>query len=432
MILKNAVILEFCPPSIIEKIDIIINNSEIIDIGKNISDKYKNHEIIDCNGRYVFPGLVCSHNHFYSGLARGIMAKIKPSTDFVSQLKNLWWRLDRAIDPQILKYSSLISAIEAIKAGTTTVIDHHASPSFITGSLKVIKESFENTGLRGILCYEVTDRNGEEKAKEGINENIQFLENDCNNLIRGIIGAHAPFTLSNKTLSLLQQGVNEKNSGLHIHAAEDKFDTSFSHAQYNKNVIERLSDYNLINSKTIIGHGIYLEDKDIDILNNKDAFLIHNSRSNMNNGVGYNNSLSKFKHVALGTDGIGSDMFEETKFAYFKHRDSRGVLSVNDYLKFLFNGNKIIKSIFNANFGSIKKGHKADLVISDYTPPTPLKSENIAGHFIFGMCRDDIRTVIINGKIVMKDFKLPLDCESIYREARTASKRLWENMDKLD
>ena len=177
LLLKNSCILQFQPPEVMEGMDILIDSGRIIDVGKNIVSNSPDTRAIDLEGNLVSPGLVCSHNHFYSALARGIIADIKPSTDFVSILQNLWWRLDRAIDEEILYYSGLIGALEAIKAGTTSVIDHHASPSFIRGSLKVLKSAFERAGLRGILCYEATDRNGNRGMREGIEENISFAHN---------------------------------------------------------------------------------------------------------------------------------------------------------------------------------------------------------------------------------------------------------------
>ena len=174
VVLKNACILQFQPPSVKKGMDILIDKGIIADVGKNIAVGNPQTRSLDLGGSLVSPGLVCSHNHFYSVLARGIVADIEQSTDFVSILRNLWWRLDRAIDEEILYFSGLIGAMEAIKAGTTAVIDHHASPSFIKGSLKVLKQAFEKTGLRGMLCYEVTDRNGKKGMLDGVEENITF------------------------------------------------------------------------------------------------------------------------------------------------------------------------------------------------------------------------------------------------------------------
>ena len=175
IILKNAAVFHFYPPLLEDNIDIVIDGTIIVDTGKNLARKYPSARIIDMTGKFVSPGIVCAHNHFYSALARGIQARIKQSQDFVGILENLWWRLDRALDEESLYYSGLVGAVEAIKAGTTSVIDHNASPSFIRGSLTTLRKDFEKVGLRGILAYEITDRNGKAGMRSGVEESVEFV-----------------------------------------------------------------------------------------------------------------------------------------------------------------------------------------------------------------------------------------------------------------
>ncbi|USE35781.1 putative aminohydrolase SsnA [Endozoicomonas sp. SCSIO W0465] len=366
------------------------------------------------------------------------MADIKPSPDFVSTLKNLWWRLDRAIDEEILYYSGLICSLDAIRAGCTAVIDHHASPSYIKGSLKTLRKAFLKAGLRGMTCFETTDRNGGIKELEaGVRENIEFANLVSSTkdsepyLVEAHIGAHAPFTVSNDGLGMLSDAVRETGRGLHIHVAEDKYDATWSRHHYGQELIQRLDRFGLINDQTLIGHGIYLADSDIELLNERDAFLVHNPRSNMNNHVGYNEKLTSYKNVALGTDGIGSDMFEELKFAFFKHRDAGGPLWPDSFVKFLDNGNRLLERNFGGHFGRLEAGYQADLVIYDYHSPTPLQAENLPGHLAFGMNSSGVRTVIVDGAVVLEDGCHPFDVSEIYADARKAARRLWKGMDSL-
>jgi len=431
LILKNANVVDANGEN---EVDIVIDGSTIKDTGRGASRKYKESgaEVIDLKGRIAMPGFVCSHNHFYSALARGITANIKPSTDFVSVLKNLWWRLDRALDEESIYYSGLAGALDAVKSGTTSVIDHHASPSFIKGSLNLIKDGFDKTGLRGILAYEVTDRNGEDGMREGVKENIEFAEQNADNpLIRASIGAHAPFTLGDNAMSMLAEAVRDTGAGLHIHVCEDSYDASASHHLYGMDVTERLEKFKLLSEKTILVHGVYLTDSDRDRINSCNSFLVHNARSNMNNGVGYNSKLSTFKNVALGTDGIGSDMIEEMKIAYFKHKDSGGGLWPPDFLGFLNNGNKLLERYFGGKFGLIKEGYNADITVLDYDPPTPLSVNNIAGHLVFGMNSGLVETVIIGGKVVYRERRFPFNVSEIYKKARKLANKLWKRMDEL-
>ena len=438
IIIKNTKALQFDPPTVWNNVDIVIDGDTIADMGKGIAQNYKADKVIDGTDKLVYPGLVCSHHHYYSGLSRGVLAEIGPTPDFVSTLKNLWWRMDRALDEESTYYSSIISSIDAIRAGTTAVIDHHASPSYITGSLSTIKRGFDDSGLRGMTCYEVTDRNGIDQMKEGVEENIRFArEIDAEaasgkpHLVDAHIGGHAPCTIPDEGMEMMAAAVKETGRGLHLHVAEDRYDVSQSHLMYGKDIVKRLDSFGILNEKTILVHGIFLSPEEIEILNSHDGFLVHNARSNMNNGVGYNEKLGSYRNLALGTDGIGPNMYEELKFAYFKHKDAGGPLWPGDYLQFLANGNKLLERNFGESFGKLEKGYKADIVVTDYRSPSPLVAENIGGHMVFGMTSGDVETVIINGKLVMENREFPFDIKEIYAKATAAAQRVWNNMDKI-
>ncbi len=205
-----------------------------------------------------------------------------------------------------------------------------------------------------------------------------------------------------------------------------------SHHHYSQDIVERLDSFGLINEKTLLAHGLFLSDRDIDILNAKDGFLVHNARSNMNNNVGYNNKLTRFKNVALGTDGIGADMFEELKFAFFKHRDAGGPLWPDSFTRNLWNGNEILARNFGAKFGRLDPGNKADLTILDYTSPTPFVADNLPGHIAFGINAGNVNSVIVEGRFVYEDRAFPFDVAPIYAEASKVAQRLWKTMDQLD
>jgi putative selenium metabolism protein SsnA len=438
-VLKNATLVHLHPADVTPGVDVVIDGTEIAAVGRAAGEGIRAERTIDLAGRLLMPGLVCSHDHFYSGLSRGIMARIAPCPDFVSTLQNLWWRLDRAIDPEILRASATVCALEAVKAGCTAVIDHHASPSCIEGSLASMKASLEAVGLRGVLCYETTDRNGPEGMRRGVEENVRFaglVEQEKkakgkSRLVEAMIGGHAPFTIGEEGLAALSDAVASTGRGFHVHVAEDGFDTSHSHRVYGKDPLLRLDEHGLVTAKSIIAHGLYLTAEDREVLNARGAFLAHNSRSNMNNHVGYLGELPHVKHVALGTDGIGSDMLLEAKFAWFKHRDAGGPLSPGAFMRFLQAGNELLHHGFGESFGRVEKGYKADLLVLDYDSPTPLVRENVAGHFLFGMGSRDVNTVIVNGRIVMEQRTFSFDAAAAYAAAQVAARSLWQRMDRL-
>lgn len=441
LLLKNATIAQLYPAMVQGNVDIVIENTDIVAVGNDLCHQYPQAKIKEMHGKLVMPGMVCSHNHFYSGLSRGIQANIAPSPDFISTLKNLWWRLDRALDEESLYYSGLICAMEAIRSGCTAVIDHHASPNYIAGSLSQLRNAFLKVGLRGMTCFETTDRNGgQQELQASVEENIRFArEIDRAReagkepyLVEAHIGAHAPFTVTDAGLSMLSEAVKATGRGLHIHAAEDSYDVSHSHHHYGKDLLVRLAEFDLIDRKTLIAHGLYLSDADIALLNERDGFLVHNARSNMNNHVGYNRKLVAYRNLALGTDGIGSDMFEELKFAFFKHRDAGGPLWPDSFARALSNGNTLLSRNFNAQFGRIAAGYKADLTVCDYLAPTPLVAENIAGHIAFGMGSGSVHSVMVNGVMVYENREFTFDCEPIFAEARNVAAKMWKRMDGLD
>lgn len=439
-VLTNATVLGFAPAEVIGSCDIVIDDDKITAVGPLAGKDVKADLTIDVSGKYVHPGMVCSHHHFYSGLSRGIMANIPPSPDFISTLKNLWWRVDRALDEQSVYYSSMICCMDAIRAGSTSVIDHHASPNFITGSLHQIKRGFEETGLRGMTCYEMTDRNdGSNELELGAKENIAFAkevdedrrQRPDDYLVEAAVGGHAPFTISDAGMELTADAVSQTGRGIHLHVAEDAYDVSWSHHFYGKDLVKRLDDFGIVNDKAILVHGLYLSDEEIEIINRKDAFLAHNARSNMNNGVGYNHKLPCIKNLVLGTDGLGADMFEELKMAFFKHRDDKGVFWPGDFLEAASRGNEILSRNFGSSLGRIAPGYKADLVISDYLAPTPVVPENIAGHIAFGLGSSSVESVMVNGRFVLRDRQFPFDAAKVYAEAAEAAKRVWKNVDAL-
>lgn len=443
LIISKVKLLQFYPPAVSEAMDIAIGGSKIVAVGKNLTEQYPDAEVY-APGGYVSPGLVCSHNHFYSALSRGLMVSLKPSKDFVQQLEHLWWLLDRALDEDLIRASGLSGAAEAVFSGVTSVIDHHASPACIDGSLDLLREGFETVGLRGILCYETTDRNGPEGAAAGIRENERFalaLDAERNTslntgkpepLVEAAIGAHASFTIGEDTLDALARVCKATGRGLHIHAAEDAFDAVDSRYRFHQDIAHRLDEAGVLGPKTIIAHGLFISDEEIERCNERQCFLAHNPRSNMNNQVGYNQRIGAWKYPVLGTDGIGSDMIEEAKFAFFKHRDAGGSLWMDSFFAMLQRGNDILERYFiGKRFGRIEAGYEADLTFWDYDPPTPLLAANLAGHGAFGLSSRMVRSTMVGGRFAVKDRRACFDAEGIAEQSRKQTKRLWQRMEEL-
>jgi len=440
IVIKGATAVEFDPPRVREDCDVVIDGPTIRSVGPGAGRNVAADTVIDGTGRIVFPGIVCSHHHIYSALSRGITAGIGPTPDFVSILKNLWWRLDRAIDEDSLHFSTLVAAMDALRCGTTAIIDHHASPDFIEGSLDVVKQGLELIGVRGATCYEVTDRHGPEGMAAGIEENHRFArearaaaERGERRLVEAHVGGHAPCTLPEAALEGMAEVIRDTGRGLHLHVAEDRYDVSHSHVTYGEDIVSRLDRHGLLNDRTLLIHGVHLSEAEVDILNERDGFLVHNARSNMNNAVGYNPHLPKLRNLALGTDGIGANMYAELQTAYFKHKEASGPWWPGEFLGALQAGNRILERLFGGSFGRLDAGCAADVVVARYAAPTPLVPENVAGHFVFGQNPGMTETVIVDGRVVLSKGAFPEDIDeaAIAAGAREQATLLWRRMDEI-
>ena len=445
-LLKSAMVITF-DPSAVERADLRIASGRIVERGSALEPR-DGEEVIDLTGKLVTPGMVCAHTHLYSALARGMPAPPRTPINFKEILELIWWRLDRALDDETIYWSAMAGAIDAARAGTTCLFDHHASPAHITGSLQIVREAIEKVGLRAVLCYEVTDRGGAAERDQGLEESRAFLNWTHRNgapgssagaagtaalpggqatLFRAMVGAHASFTLSNESLAACASLMREHDAGLHIHAAEDLCDVTDAREKYGIGVVERLAKHQALNSRTILAHGIHLSDEDIQIARSAGVWFAHNPRSNTNNQVGYA-PVAKFgERIVLGTDGIGADMFEEAHFAFFKGRDARSGFSAEDWLRVLANNQAMASEAFGCDLGSLEEGSAADLIVLCYESPTPLTGENLAWHLAFGMNSASVESVMVSGRFIVRDRRHALDDE-IREKARYASEKLWNKL----
>ena len=437
LVLKHAIVCTFDPPTLAQA-DLRIEGGNIVERGQ--LEAREHEEVINLDGKLVLPGMVCAHTHLYSALSRGMPSPPRTPTNFKEILELVWWRLDRALDEETIYWSAIVGAMDAARAGTTCLFDHHASPSHIAGSLQIVREAIERVGLRAVLCYEVTDRGGTHEREQGLDESLAFLtwlraspptsSQTAPVLVRGMVGAHASFTLSDESLDYCAELMKEFDAGLHIHAAEDRWDVIDAESRYKIGVVERLARHSALNSRTILAHGVHLSDEDIKIAQSAGVWFAHNPRSNMNNQVGYA-PLEKFgDRIVLGTDGIGGDMFEESHFAFFKGRDARIRFGANNWLRVLANNQVLASEAFACDLRKLEAGSAADLIVVDYQSPTPLTTDNLAWHLMFGMNSSGVEDVMVNGKFVIRNRRSTAD-DGLYEEARKASEKLWEKLREI-
>ncbi len=408
---------------------ILYNKEIIVEIG-NMTDYKKQKNEIDAQNSIVMPGLTNAHTHIYSAFARGVILPKYNPKNFKEILEQMWWKLDSKLDLDAIYYSGLISAVEFIKNGVTSFIDHHASGA-IDGSLNMLKKSLcDEWGMRGIFCFETSDRFDIDKC---IKENLSFINNSSENF-RGMFGMHASMTLSDKTLEKIKNEIDE-NTPIHIHIAESIADQMDSLKKSGLKVIERLDNFDLIRKNSILAHCVHIDENEMQIIKNKKAYIASNLISNMNNAVGIID-YEKIKNfdipILIGNDGMGYNITKEYSNIYFlmKHlKKNHTFFSFDDLLQIIKNNYSYISKMLGIKIGKIEADYKADLIIVPYMPYTPINNENIHSHFFFGML-DNFHPshVIINGSHVLHDYEFYIDLDMIYSESREIAEKVWKNL----
>lgn len=421
----------------IENGAVVIKENVILDYGKteDMKSKYESSRFYDAKGGLIMPGLINAHAHIYSAFARGmILEDGKESKNFSEILENLWWRVDRSLTLEDIKYSAYAIYLDSIKNGVTTVFDHHASGGNPTDSLFTIAEVAKDLGIRTSLCYEVSDRDGKEITKKGIEENLNFMkytESLDDDMLKGMFGLHASFTLSQETL---EECASKANS-FHVHVAEGIADLEDSLKKYDKRVVERLNDANILGDKSIAVHCIHVNEDEMDILKENNTFVVNNPESNMGNAVGYAKLIKLMEKgitVGLGTDGYATDMFESLKVANIlsKHHLQDPRLAWGESSDALYNNNrKIAEKFFNKSIGIIEKDAYADVIVIDYDPLTPMNENNINSHLLFGVMGRNVVSTMVNGIFLMKDREiLCQEDKKIHSESRKVCQNFWKRV----
>ena len=395
---------------------------------------YPGARYIDARGGVIMPGLVNLHHHCYSAFARGLSMKGYRPAGFLQILEGMWWRLDRAMTLEDVYHSAAVTFLECVRAGVTTVFDHHASYGAIQGSLSEVSRAADRLGLRACLCYEVSDRDGEEKSLQSVQENkdfIDYCESRPSDMLKAMFGGHALFTISDKTFEQMVKA-NDGMTGFHIHVAEGMNDVYDSLRNYGCRPVNRLLYNGVLGEKTMLGHCIHISPAEMDILKETGTMVCHNPESNMGNAVGCSPVLQLFQKgilIGLGTDAYTHDMLESLKVLLPMQRHNACLPNVGwrEATGMLFENNaKICARYFKKPLGVLKPGAAADVIIMDYKPFTPFSEENIDGHMLFGMMGKNCRTTIINGKVLYKDREfVGIDEDKINAFCMEQSKKLW-------
>ena len=414
---------------------VAIEGTKIAAVGETeaIKKQYGDAEFIDAKGGVIMPAFINTHEHIYSAMARGLSIKGYNPKGFLDILDGQWWTIDRHLTLEQTKYSAVETLISCIRNGVTTVFDHHASFGQIGGSLFTIADVAKELGVRACLCYEISDRDGMDKARESVMENAEFIRyalKDDTDMIAGMMGMHAQFTISDETMEFAAANKPDE-VGYHIHVAEGIEDLHDCLHKYGKRIVDRLYDCNILGSKTLLGHCIYVNPHEMELIKATDTMVVHNPESNMGNACGCPPTMEIVHRgilTGLGTDGYTQDVLESYKVAnvLHKHHLCDANAAWGEVPQMLFEGNaKIANRYFKKQLGVLKEGAAADVIVADYVPRTPMDASNINSHILFGMTGRSVVTTVCNGKVLMKDRELiGIDEEKVLYEVREEAKKL--------
>jgi 5-methylthioadenosine/S-adenosylhomocysteine deaminase len=419
---------------------IIVEDGKFTAIGKtsDIIRDWRADEVIDASGAIVMPGLVCSHTHLYGMLLRGAALDIVPPSDFTQILQRIWWPVDESLTFEDAYASALVGCVEFLKTGTTTFADTYSGPNSIEGVLDRIAQAIREVGIRGLIAFEATERHSKEEGERGVQENARFarkIGGEKGSKVRPLFSLHASFTVTDELIQLVRRLASELAVPATIHTSEGLGDLQHNMVRYGKRTVERLRDVGLLAPDVVLAHCVHVNDSELDIVAKSGAKVAHNPMSNMLNAVGTAPVLEMLRRgisVGLGNDGYIFDGFENMRAAYLIHRvmcrDPNAIDAYTVLEMATIRGAELYG--LAKELGSIELGKKADLiVIKPEVLPTPLSSDTVVGHLINSVDGDDVRTTVVDGRIIMRDRAvLTTDEKRAQRKGQEAAAGLWERL----
>ena len=442
MLITNGTVVTWGRPNqILDGYGLLIEDGRIVAIGPSaeLESRHGAAVRLDARGQYILPGNICAHGHFYSAFAVGMNVPHDPPITLPTILDRLWWPYDRALGEEEVRLAVEVGMVDAIKNGTTTYFDHHSSPNCIDGVLDLIASVVDDAGLRTVLCFEVTDRDGRQRARAGIAENARFVDRCSGGPIGGgriaaNFGIHAPMTVSDDTLAACRESV-PAGVGFHVHVGEHEYDQYRSLAESGTRSVDRLFNHGMLGDRSIMAHAIHLDAREVMLLADTGTASSHQPRNNMNVGDGIAAVESQMRagvRVCLGNDGLAPTMWREAEAAYLlqkiAHRDGRR-LPADQLLEMAIYNNAALASLYfpDAAVGTVTEGAAADLILVDYHPATPMTPANIGGHLVFAMNESMITTTIVAGEVLMRDRELlTVDEQDVKARCREAAPAFWE------
>lgn len=418
---------------------VAIEGGEIREVGPaaELEARYPGAERLGARGGLVMPGLINCHTHMYSALARGLSIPGNHPRTFLQVLEGTWWAIDRRLDLDAVRACALVTVLDSVRCGVTTLFDHHAGFGSIEGSLFRIYDACRELGVRACLCYEVSDRDGVAKRDASIRENAEFArwcarhrDETGDRKVCALFGGHAPFTLSDETLAKMAEA-NDGLTGFHIHVSEGMDDVWAARREHGTTPVERLLRAGLLGPRTVLGHCVHVGPDEIAMIAESGAAVVNNPQSNMGNAVGcapVPAMRAAGVRVGMGTDAFTPDVLEGLRAYLCAQRAAACLPNVGfEGCQMLFGTNaELASEHFGTRLGVLAPGAAADVAVFDYDPPTPFSAANADGHLMFGLSGRDCRAVVCDGEVLYRDGAfVKTDAARAYAWAREQAVRLW-------
>jgi cytosine/adenosine deaminase-related metal-dependent hydrolase len=423
--LCGGTLVELHPPRM-GRADVVVEGDVVVQVGGKLPFDAAR---VDVSGCIVTPAFAVAHTHLYMSLAAGMPPPPTEPRTLADHLQWVWWALDKALDDELVHTSALAGAAMAAKAGVACVVDHHSSPRAIDGSLDRIEAALDEIGIRGVLCYETSDRDGRGRRDGGLAENRRFLAKmkAGQTKHRALVGAHAPMTLNDDTLDALREVADAYGAGMHLHVAEDLTDYLDAERIRKTALASRLERLGVARAGSVIAHAVQLDAATAELVTQAGATIVTCPRSNMAHGVGVCGIGGS--RVALGTDGGDHDILAEARAYWMRHNEARDGLARETGAR-LTASQELVRELYgDAVAARIVAGARADLAVLDYDPMTPMTPSNVVDHVARSWTSAHVRHTMVGGRFVVRDRKLVnLDERELVLRARAAASRLWERM----
>ena len=433
LVLTNATVLD--ASGLRTGVDVVMRGTQITRVAPAGGTEHAGAVVVDCGSRVLVPGYANIHNHFYSALLRGAPPARTPARHQRERLERVIWPFERRLTSEDVRIAVRLGLVEAIAAGTTTIIDHHASSRCIPGVLDVIADEVAASGLRAVLCYEVTDRDGPTVAAAGLTESERFLSTRQQRAdhVRGMVGLHAMSTVGRETLERAAGLARRFQTGLHLHVGESEHDNVESLARDGARPIARLEAAGALSPQTLIAHAVHTTVAEVALLASRGALVAHNPRSNAANGVGVAD-LDRLRTagivVGVGGDGFTQDIRTELDLIPLLQRQYRRdptVLPPSGVIALGIGGNAaIVARVAGWRTGRLAPDYVADIVALDYDPIVPLRPHNALWHYARGLPGATVRDIWVGGRQLLRDAAFQtLDVERVRWEVSARLETLW-------